>query len=329
MTNRTDALVTFSILKKILIGATSLVLVSATIGIIGYVISFGFHSPIYKDGGLWDRLKSDDTHLSPSMRLALLDSPTAVPGQFSWREIAPGFQIGELTALVNRNVVDQIRLARIDPSRFRFAVCHKSGGLRNVDQWMHTLGAVLVVNGSYFAPGGKPATPLLSNGKLLGPKEYAAKGGAFPATDGQARIGDLANQRWQTVFQGMTSGLVSYPILVAADGSNHVQKKSRWLANRSFIAKDKSGWIVIGTTTDAFFSLDRLAEFLRQSPLESAIALDLDGGPVACQSIKLNGFERKTYGKWEMRTEGDDALLLLTAPYIPPPLRIVVAVFPK
>ena len=144
---------TFSILKKILIGATSLVLVSATIVIIGYIISFGFHSPIYQDGGLWVRLKSDDTHLSPSMRLALPDSPTAVPGQFSWREIAPGFQIGELTALVNRNVVDQIRLARIDPSRFRFAVCHKSGGLRNVDQWMHTLGAVLVVNGSYFAPG--------------------------------------------------------------------------------------------------------------------------------------------------------------------------------
>jgi exopolysaccharide biosynthesis protein len=70
---------------------------------------------------------------------------------------------------------------------------------------MHTLGAVLVVNGSYFAHGGKPATPLLSNGKLLGPKEYAAKGGAFTATDGLARIGDLAKQSWQTVFQGTTS----------------------------------------------------------------------------------------------------------------------------
>jgi hypothetical protein len=92
---------------------------------------------------------------------------------------------------------------------------------------------------------------------------------------------------------------------------------------------DKSGWIVIGTTTDAFFSLDRLAEFLRQSPLELAIALNLDGGPVACQAIKLNGFERKTYGKWEMRTEGDDALLLLTVPDIPAAMRIVIGVFPK
>ena len=317
------------LLKKILVRTTSLVLGSVTVVVVGYIIFFGFHSPVYKDDGLWVRLKSNDTHLSSSMRLALRDSPAAAHGEFSWREIAPGFETGELTALVNRNVVDQIMLARIDPTRFRFAVCHKSGGYRNVDQWMHTLDAVLVVNGSYFARGGKPATPLLSNGKLLGPKEYIAKGGAFTATDGLARIGDLTNQSWQTVFQDMTNGLVSYPILVAADGSNHVQRKSRWLANRSFIATDRSGWIVIGTTTDAFFSLDRLAEFLRQSPLELAIALNLDGGPVACQAIKLNGFERKTYGKWEMRTEGDDALLLLTAPYIPPPLRIVVAVFPK
>jgi hypothetical protein len=41
------------------------------------------------------------------------------------------------------------------------------------------------------------------------------------------------------------------------------------------------------------------------------------------------GFERKIYGKWEMRTEGDDALLLLTVPHVPAPLRIAIAVFPK
>jgi hypothetical protein len=321
--------VSLSILfKRVLIVATSLVLVSATVVVIGYVVCFGFHCPVYKDGVLWVRLKADDTHLSSSMRLALRDSPSAAQGPFSWREVAPGFQAGELTALVHEKVVDEIMLARIDPTRFRFAVCHKSGGFRNVDQWMHQLDAVLVVNGSYFAPGGKPATPLLSNGRLLGPTEYAGKGGVFTATNELAGISDLANQRWQTAFQGTTEGLVSYPVLIA-DGLNHVQKKSRWLANRSFIAKDKSEWIVIGTTTDAFFSLDRLAEFLRQSPLELAIALNLDGGPVACQAIKLNGFERKTYGRWEMRTEDDDALLLLTVPYIPPPLRIVVAVFPK
>jgi hypothetical protein len=95
-----DAFVTFSVLlKKILNGATSLVLGSATVVVIGHLVCFGFHFPVYKDDGLWVRLKSDDTHLSSSMRQALLDSPSAAYGQFSWREVAPGFQAGELTAL--------------------------------------------------------------------------------------------------------------------------------------------------------------------------------------------------------------------------------------
>jgi hypothetical protein len=52
---------------------------------------------------------------------------------------------------------------------------------------------------------------------------------------------------------------VSYPILI--NGSYYDQYKSRWLANRRFIGRDKDGWIIIGTTVDAFFSLDRLATF--------------------------------------------------------------------
>lgn len=295
----------------------------------GYLFIFGFHLPIYRDDGLWVRLKTDDSHLSPSMRLALQESPAAVPGKFGWREIALGFQVGELSALVHGKVVDRIMLARIDSTRFRFAAYDKPGGYPILDHWMQELGAVLVVNGSYFAPGHRPATPLLSNGKLLGPKEYDAKGGAFVAAEGSTGVRDLANESWRLVFQKMTNGLVSYPVLIAADGSNRVQKKSRWLANRSFIAEDKSGWIIIGTTTDAFFSLDRLAAFLGQSPLELETVLNLDGGPVACQGIQLNGFERKIYGRWEMRTEADDALLLLTVPGIPAAMPIVIGVFAK
>jgi Phosphodiester glycosidase len=295
--------------------------------LIVYVFCFGFHFPIYRDGGLWVRLKMDDTHLSPSMILALRNSPVAVPGQFSWRESSPGFQVGELPALVHGNVVDRILLARIDPTRFRFGVYNHSRGYRTLDQWMRKLGAALVVNGSYFSPGWKPATPLLSNGRLLGPTEYDRKGGVFSAAKGVAKVQDLINQGWRTAFEGMTAGLVSFPILI--NGSYYDQNKTRWLANRSFIGQDKSGWIIIGTTVDAFFSLDRLAMFLHESPLELTMALNLDGGPVACQAIQLDGFERKTYGKWEMRIDDDDALLLMSLRGIPPAMPVVIAVFPK
>jgi hypothetical protein len=100
------------------------------------------------------------------------------------------------------------------------------------------------------------------------------------------------------------------------------------LANRSFIGQDKEGQIILGTTADAFFSLDRLAEFLREAPLGLKLALNLDGGPVACQGIALDGFNRKIYGKWELQVEHDHAKLQRCS-YGTASMPIVLAVFPK
>jgi hypothetical protein len=52
-------------------------------------------------------------------------------------------------------------------------------GDRDLDQWIAQLGAALIVNGSYYSRDGEPDTPLVSDGSLLGPKDYSAKAGAF------------------------------------------------------------------------------------------------------------------------------------------------------
>ena len=104
--------------------------------------------------------------------------------------------------------------------------------------------------------------------------------------------------------------MVSYPLLLAPDGSHRVKADRRWLANRSFVAQDKAGLIVIGTTKDAFFSLEALARFLKAAPLDLSIALNLDGGPVACQEIQLKGYERAHCGWWETNVQDGDIKLL-------------------
>ena len=113
-------------------------------------------------------------------------------------------------------------------------------------------------------------------------------------------IRDLRNEEWSAAFRGAQDAIVSYPLLVASDGSNRVKGDDRWLANRSFVGLDGSGNVVLGTTTDAFFSLNRLAAFLRAAPLGLVTALNLDGGPVACQAIKLNAYRRAFCGDWEL-----------------------------
>jgi hypothetical protein len=81
------------------------------------------------------------------------------------------------------------------------------------------------------------------------------------------------------------NGLVSFPLLVAPGGRSGVARPSRWLANSS-IGQDSKDRVLIGTTKDAFFTLDALSRFLLASPLDLTAALNLDGGPVASQGSR-------------------------------------------
>lgn len=296
------------------------------LGVWAYAGRYGLHVLVRHGGIYWLPTKTDSKILSPSMREALATEPVAYAGPHKWRTIAPGFEVTDMPVRARAAVVDHIYLARIDPGKYRFVL--RNDPTRNLDQWMSHLGAALVVNASYYERDGRPATPFLSDGVLLGPKNYQARAGAFVAARDFVGVRNLSRQNWREAFQGADNAMVSFPLLVA-DGTTHVKVKSKWLANRSFVGKDKQGRVIIGTTTDAFFSLARLAEFLQQAPLDLTMALNLDGGPVACQGITLNGYSRKTYGAWEAQVQ-DDKVKLLRRPIggadIMP---VVLAVFPK
>lgn len=308
--------------------AAALGLVVAIGGVWAYAGSYGLHVLFRHGGTYWIKVGADDSRFSPAIKLALRGAPPISAGPFQWRMIDRGFEVGELPVLANDVEVDRILLARIDPAYFRFVVRNAPSGDKNLDQWMAELGAALVINGSYYSHHGTPDTPFLSGGTLLGPAAYDAKAGAFVASPGAVAIRDLAQEDWRAAFARAEDAMVSYPLLIAANGESRVTVASRWLANRSFVGEDEGGRIILGTTTDAFFSLDRFAEFLRQAPLGLTLALNLDGGPVACQGIALNGFERRSYGRWEIETKGDD-VELLTWPYGTVAMPIVLAVFPK
>ena len=279
-----------------------------------YAGAYGLNVLLRRGASLWVSVAPDDPRLSASMRLALRGSPLATAGDFTWREVERGFAVAELPVLVDGSEVDRILLARIDPARFRFVVRNAPAGDRELGDWMTTLGAALVINGSYFSLHGTPDTPLLSDGILLGPRDYDARHGAFVASAGLAKIRDLAKEDWRAALLGADDAMVSYPLLLGPDGSSRVTADRRWLANRSFVGQDGSGQIILGTTTDAFFSLDRFADFLRAAPLGLTIALNLDGGPVACQGIALAGYRRDFCGQWELAVR-DGELKLLTGAF--------------
>jgi len=216
--------------------------------------TYGFNVLLRRGASVGVTVTPDDPRLSPSMRLALHDPSGPVQaGPLDWRTIAPGFEVAELAALVDGNEVDRISLARIDPARFRFAVRSHPAGNRELGDWMRELGAALVINGSYFSRDGTPDTPLISAGVRLGPRHYVANHGAFVASARSVAIRDLAAEDWHIALHDADDAMVSFPLLVAADGANRINADWRWLANRSFVGQDRAGRIILGTTAYAFF----------------------------------------------------------------------------
>jgi hypothetical protein len=280
-------------------------------GVVAYSGSYGLNVIARRDLLIWGATKTDDARLSPSVRLALqLHPPEAKAGPFSWQRLDQGFEVGEMPVVAAGAEVDRILLARIDPAHYRFQVWNRPSGDHDSLDWMKELGAVLVINGSYFTRYGTPATPLVSGRVLSGPAEYEARHGAFVVSAAFVGIRDLAALDWRQALRDADHGLVSYPLLIGADGRSRSKGDARWLANRSFVAQDEAGHIVLGTTKDAFFSLDRLAGFLREAPLALKLALNLDGGPIACQAIALKDFKRDFCGQWEMNTDNGELRVL-------------------
>ncbi len=317
-------------MKRFMVGSSiAAAALALGVGWLSLYYPYVLHTFLHGRGGYWIEVGRDDPGLSPAVRRALHDAPPASPGRIEWRMIRDGFEAGELAAVVDGEEVDRIFLARIAPAKFRFEVRNEPSGDRDLQAWMTDLGAAAVINGSYYARNGSPATPVVSAGTPLGPQTYDARAGAFIASEGLAGIRDLAQESWQHAFRGARDAMVSYPLLVSGDDARRVVA-SQWLANRSFVGEDADGNIILGTTAEGFFSLERLAAFLRRAPLRLQLALNLDGGPIACQGISLDGFERRICGKWEIQASDARVMKLVCAPSCErPPMPIALAVFPK
>jgi hypothetical protein len=262
-----------------------------------------------RGGSIWPRVGVDDPRLTEAARLSLRGAHP-VGGAFDWTQRAPGFDTAELPLTVQRREIDSILLARIDPARWAFTVHNRPAGDLDADGWARKLRAALIVNGSYYDQRGVADTPFRSAGVELGPTSYDSRHGAFVAGREKTEVVDLAQHSWRAAFGLAPDALVSYPLLLDAKGETRA-KPSDWLANRSFVAQDRQGRIIVGTTRDASLRLSDLARVLKDSAMDLRIALNLDGGPVACQRIELKDYSRRTCGTMEIQANGGGDIKLL------------------
>jgi hypothetical protein len=229
-------------------------------------------------------------------------APTADPPK--WIERARGLDTVELEVRAGGSRVDVLALTRVDPAVFQLSVHWDPTGSRTAEDWQRELGAAVVINGSYYLPDGSPQAPLRTSGRSAGPGHYSSSHGAL-VVDSAADILDLKGQDTLLTIKQYPEALVSYPLLLDRQRSVRVAGSGAWLASRSFVALDSAGRVLLGTTQTGYFSLRRLAEFLKAAPLDVQVALNLDGGPVASQVVSVGEYTRATHGTAELSDSSD------------------------
>jgi hypothetical protein len=252
-----------------------------------------------------------------------------------WEEAQEGLEFALVPVYFLGRYADRLALVRADPERFRTGVFF-SPEAKSIADWQKELGAAVVINSSFYQNDPvAPTTPILSGGKALGPENYRSSHGAFlaePKKPGLRRflLRDFNREKAALSDSGYTEAVVSYPMLIDGDGNVRAAPNPRWRADRSFIAVDKKGRIVLGNTEGGFFSLNRLGRFLQAAKsLDLERALNLDGGPPACLCLKSKNLEYLALGRYESNDSAGREIFFWGAVEVVWPLPGVIALFPR
>lgn len=220
-----------------------------------------------------------------------------------WRSLGRGLNFTEIQVSRNQEPVDTLAVVKVDPAVNAFQVLH--GQPRSITIWQQELGAPVIFNASYYCRNAQPCGLILSNGKPIGPRHNSRMRGMFVAEPKglspdipRATILDLTITPINVKTLPWTQGVQSYPLLLDYKGHIRVRSSSK-TAQRTVIAIDRHGYILIFNTNQAYFTLRDFAHFLKASTLEIDSALNLDGGSEAQLYIKTKDLEKFSPASWE------------------------------
>lgn len=240
-----------------------------------------FAVPGWADGGQW-------SHTPPQ-----------------WRQLNQGLSFTEVQVYYDQELVETLAVVKIDPALNTFRVFH--GKRQSLTDWQEEVKAPVVFNASYFDAQGRPVGLIFVDGQPLGPNHNSRIRGMFVAEPGgispdlpRATILDLKGTHIDPEKFPWKQGVQSFPLLLDYKGRLRV-KESGKKSYRTVIAADRNGNILVFNTAGDFFTLYKMAQFLKASAFDIDSALNLDGGTEAQLYIKTNDFEYYSPPSWQTR----------------------------
>ena len=222
-----------------------------------------------------------------------------------WRPLGQGLAFSEVQVYFDQELVSTLAVVKIDPAVNSFRVFHHKA--QSLTSWQEEIQAPVVFNASYFNSAGKPVGLIVTDGKPLGPLGNSQMQGMFVAEPQgmspdlpRATILDLKATHLDFKKFPWKEGVQSFPLLLDYKGCIRV-KESGKKSYRTVIAADRNGNILVFNTSENYFTLYKMAQFLRASSFGIDSALNLDGGAEAQLYIKTKDFEAYSPPSWKSR----------------------------
>ncbi|MFL5322172.1 MAG: phosphodiester glycosidase family protein [Myxococcaceae bacterium] len=271
--------------------------------------------------------------MRPALLAALLLSGIASAAEpphkpFEWSELQPGLQFARLeaTKYVTRGS-PYVAVLRIDPAKFTLQPHHfKDEGLSGplpIDEWQTRL-KLPVFNAGQYAPDLGYMGTLKREGKLL-PSHESSQWLAALVTGPKAKsspAGAVLDLHEAGPATALPYKNVIQSFMLRDDKGQLRTRRSAWEANRTVVAQQRSGHLLV-VVTEGAFTLAGLSDFLGEAPeLDVLRAMSMDGGYEAELAVPAKSYV--TFGQWETNDSGDISL-----PGTHFPLPAVIAIVPK
>jgi len=246
-----------------------------------------------------------------------------------WQTLGRGLSFTRVEVIregEDREVVATLAVVKIDPASNAFRVFHHAP--QSITAWQQELQTPIVFNASYYGPGYEPVGLIIADGKASGPANNRQMRGMFVAEPKgispdlpRATILDLLATPINPKNLPWTQGVQSFPLLLDYKGNIRVRDSDK-KSDRTVIATDRVGNILVFNTSNRYFTLREMAQFLKASKFEIDSAMNLDGGSEAQLLIKTKNFEYFSPPAWENPI---GSLLDRKSHFLP----TVVGVFPR
>jgi hypothetical protein len=221
-----------------------------------------------------------------------------------WRELRPGVEFttvgGEPFCRLGSA---SVAVLRVDPRRARLRARYYDRQvpprMLTVLEWQKSTGALAVFNAGQYYPDFRYMGVLVCGGDTVSAHAHAGFKAALVADSGRAHVLDLsrvplaAPPEWSEVAQSF--------MLFDREGGVRVRRSGR-IANRTVVAEDERGWIVICVSEGAYTLAD-FAEVLRRGPLRLTHAMSMDGGLESELVVSGRDFRYASFGDWPLDHE--------------------------